>query len=141
MHHIFRKWGRVGSTRIGGNKVEKLGRVKAIDEFRRLFEEKTGNSWEAWENKEDLEKQPGKFYLVDIVGAMQTLMCFLYSFPLLTEAAMKVEQLDFATLLSQNSPFFLWNCITFSLFMMNRTKTGPRAKALMSVGRRSVLKH
>lgn len=69
MHHLFRKWGRVGNSRIGGKKLEKLGRVKVIDEFRRLFSEKTGNSWVAWENKEDLEKQPGKFYVVDIVSS------------------------------------------------------------------------
>ncbi|CAM6084251.1 unnamed protein product [Calypogeia fissa] len=66
VHHLFRKWGRVGNSKIGDHKLERLGRVKVMDEFRRLFVEKTGNSWKAWENKEDLEKQPGKFYVVDI---------------------------------------------------------------------------
>lgn len=69
MYHLFRKWGRVGSSRIGAQKLEKLGKVKVIDEFRRLFTEKTGNHWKAWEAKEELEKQPGKFYLVDIVSS------------------------------------------------------------------------
>ncbi|KAL2609830.1 hypothetical protein R1flu_028403 [Riccia fluitans] len=66
VHHLFRKWGRVGSSKIGGQKLEKMGKKHAIDEFRRLFTEKTGNHWQYWENKQDLEKQPGKFYLVDI---------------------------------------------------------------------------
>ncbi|KAL3678725.1 hypothetical protein R1sor_021681 [Riccia sorocarpa] len=66
VYHLFRKWGRVGNSRIGGQKLEKMGKQHAIDEFRRLFTEKTGNHWEYWENKEELEKQPGKFYLVDI---------------------------------------------------------------------------
>ncbi|KAG6550433.1 hypothetical protein Mapa_008396 [Marchantia paleacea] len=66
VYHLFRKWGRVGSSRIGAQKLEKLGKAKAIDEFRRLFTEKTGNHWKAWEEKEELKKQPGKFYLVDI---------------------------------------------------------------------------
>ncbi|KJE92093.1 polymerase [Capsaspora owczarzaki ATCC 30864] len=60
---LFRKWGRVGTT-IGANKSENFSdKSSAQSEFRRLFEEKTGNKWSqngAW------EKKPGKFYPVEI---------------------------------------------------------------------------
>ncbi|GJR32265.1 poly [ADP-ribose] polymerase 1 [Tanacetum coccineum] len=64
--HVFRKWGRVGNEKIGGTKLEEFSKTDAIKEFKRLFLEKTGNSWEAWEQKK-LQKQPGKFYPLDIV--------------------------------------------------------------------------
>ncbi|KAI4364087.1 hypothetical protein MLD38_020224 [Melastoma candidum] len=64
--YVFRKWGRVGNERIGGNKLEELSKGDAIHEFKRLFFEKTGNSWEAWESKEGFHKQPGRFYPLDI---------------------------------------------------------------------------
>ncbi|TYG93903.1 hypothetical protein ES288_A11G148000v1 [Gossypium darwinii] len=38
----------------------------AISEFKRLFLEKTGNSWEAWEKKQNFQKQPGRFFPLDI---------------------------------------------------------------------------
>uniref|UniRef100_A0A6L2LPT7 Poly [ADP-ribose] polymerase n=1 Tax=Tanacetum cinerariifolium TaxID=118510 RepID=A0A6L2LPT7_TANCI len=63
--HVFRKWGRVGNEKIGGTKLEEFSKTDAIKEFKRLFLEKTGNSWEAWEQKK-LQKQPGKFYPLDI---------------------------------------------------------------------------
>lgn len=66
--HVFRKWGRVGSDRIGSQKLERLPKQEAIAQFKRLFREKTGNEWEAWEAKEDLHKVPGKFYPLDIVS-------------------------------------------------------------------------
>lgn len=65
--HLYRKWGRVGNDRIGGDKIEKLSKADGIKEFKRLFKEKTGNDWESWVNREDFEKQPGKFYPLDIV--------------------------------------------------------------------------
>lgn len=65
--HVFRKWGRVGSEKIGGKKLEEMSKSDAIHEFKRLFLEKTGNSWEAWEDKKDFRKQPGRFYPLDIV--------------------------------------------------------------------------
>ncbi|KAK6141623.1 hypothetical protein DH2020_024626 [Rehmannia glutinosa] len=49
-----------------GNKLEEMSKLDAIHEFKRLFLEKTGNSWEAWENKTDFQKQPGRFYPLDI---------------------------------------------------------------------------
>ncbi|XP_071738186.1 poly [ADP-ribose] polymerase 1 isoform X2 [Rutidosis leptorrhynchoides] len=63
--HVFRKWGRVGNEKIGGVKLEEMNKADAIQEFKRLFLEKTGNSWEAWEQKK-LQKQPGRFYPLDI---------------------------------------------------------------------------
>uniref|UniRef100_A0A0D9WXY3 Poly [ADP-ribose] polymerase n=1 Tax=Leersia perrieri TaxID=77586 RepID=A0A0D9WXY3_9ORYZ len=63
---VFRKWGRVGNEKIGGTKLEEMSKADAIQEFRRLFLEKTGNPWEAWEQKTNFQKQPGKFYPLDI---------------------------------------------------------------------------
>ncbi|KAH6813661.1 polymerase 2 [Perilla frutescens var. frutescens] len=64
--YVFRKWGRVGSEKIGGNKLEEMSKYDAIQEFKRLFLEKTGNTWESWESKKDFQKQPGRFYPLDI---------------------------------------------------------------------------
>ncbi|GER29708.1 poly [ADP-ribose] polymerase [Striga asiatica] len=64
--YVFRKWGRVGNEKIGGNKLEEMSKSDAIHEFKRLFLEKTGNSWESWEGKKDFHKQPGRFYPLDI---------------------------------------------------------------------------
>ncbi|KAJ3678554.1 hypothetical protein LUZ60_002357 [Juncus effusus] len=64
--YVFRKWGRVGNEKIGGTKLEEMSKEDAIHEFKRLFFEKTGNHWEAWEKKEGFEKQPGRFFPLDI---------------------------------------------------------------------------
>ncbi|PIN11116.1 NAD+ ADP-ribosyltransferase Parp [Handroanthus impetiginosus] len=64
--YVFRKWGRVGNEKIGGTKLEEMSKSDAIKEFKRLFLEKTGNSWEAWEQKKDFHKQPGRFYPLEI---------------------------------------------------------------------------
>ncbi|KAL0371203.1 UNVERIFIED_CONTAM: Poly [ADP-ribose] polymerase 1 [Sesamum angustifolium] len=64
--YVFRKWGRVGNEKIGGNKLDEMSKSDAIQEFKRLFLEKTGNSWESWEDKKDFHKQPGRFYPLDI---------------------------------------------------------------------------
>ncbi|XP_010414140.1 PREDICTED: poly [ADP-ribose] polymerase 1 [Camelina sativa] len=64
--YVFRKWGRVGNEKIGGNKVEEMSKSDAVHEFKRLFLEKTGNSWESWEQKTNFQKQPGKFLPLDI---------------------------------------------------------------------------
>lgn len=66
---MFRKWGRVGNEKIGGNKLEEMSKSDAIHEFKRLFLEKTGNPWEAWEQKKDFQKKPGRFFPLDIVLA------------------------------------------------------------------------
>ncbi|XP_059660381.1 poly [ADP-ribose] polymerase 1 [Cornus florida] len=64
--YVFRKWGRVGNAKIGGNKLEEMSKSDAILQFKRLFLEKTGNPWEAWEHKKDFQKQPGRFFPLDI---------------------------------------------------------------------------
>ncbi|KDP21330.1 hypothetical protein JCGZ_21801 [Jatropha curcas] len=64
--HVFRKWGRVGNEKIGGIKLDEMSKSDAICEFKRLFLEKTGNSWEAWEQKSNFQKKPGKFFPLDI---------------------------------------------------------------------------
>lgn len=66
VHHLFRRWGRVGNSKIGSSKLEKLSKSEAIHKFGSLFREKTGNDWEAWENKVDFQKQPNKFYPLEI---------------------------------------------------------------------------
>lgn len=43
-----------------------MSKADAIAQFKRLFFEKTGNPWDAWEQK-NFQKQPGKFFPLDIV--------------------------------------------------------------------------
>ncbi|GLT33348.1 hypothetical protein SLA2020_079460 [Shorea laevis] len=64
--YVFRKWGRVGNEKIGGSKLEEMSTYDAISEFKRLFLDKTGNTWEAWEQKKNFQKQPGRFFPLDI---------------------------------------------------------------------------
>ncbi|KAL1190688.1 Poly [ADP-ribose] polymerase 1 [Cardamine amara subsp. amara] len=64
--YVFRKWGRVGNEKIGGNKLEEMSKSDAVHDFKRLFLEKTGNTWESWEQKTNFQKQPGKFLPLDI---------------------------------------------------------------------------
>ncbi|KAK2387997.1 Poly [ADP-ribose] polymerase 1 [Trifolium repens] len=63
--YVFRKWGRVGNDKIGGSKLEEMSKSDAIREFKRLFSEKTGNPWEAWEQR-TIQKQPGRFFPLEI---------------------------------------------------------------------------
>ncbi|KAG6530002.1 hypothetical protein ZIOFF_012219 [Zingiber officinale] len=63
---VFRKWGRVGNDKIGGMKFEWMSKSDAIQQFKHVFLEKTGNPWEAWEQKINFQKQPGRFYPLDI---------------------------------------------------------------------------
>lgn len=59
---VFRSWGRVGTT-IGGNKLEKFyDKNSAMDNFRSVYEEKTGNCWTA----SSFTKYPNKFYPLEI---------------------------------------------------------------------------
>ena len=64
---MFRKWGRVGEPRIGGEKMETMSKQGAIEEFKRLFVEKTGNQWEAWVQRQNIQKRPGRYFPLDIV--------------------------------------------------------------------------
>ncbi|KAI3449746.1 hypothetical protein Pfo_006411 [Paulownia fortunei] len=106
--YVFRKWGRVGNEKIGGSKLEEMSKSDAIQEFKRLFLEKTGNSWEAWEDKKDFHKQPGRFYPLDIDYGVKDLS--------------KKKQLDFTS--SQLAPQLvelmkmLFNVETYRAAMM-----------------------
>lgn len=60
-----------------------MSKTEAIKEFKRLFLEKTGNSWEAWECKTNFRKQPGRFYPLDVVCCEKTIWlmtCFFIIF-------------------------------------------------------------
>ncbi|XP_050310535.1 poly [ADP-ribose] polymerase [Anthonomus grandis grandis] len=60
---LFRSWGRIGTT-VGGNKTEEKHSLHdAKREFEELYEEKSGN---AWEDRCDFVKVPGKMYPIDI---------------------------------------------------------------------------
>lgn len=74
--YVFRKWGRVGNNKIGGTKLDGMSKSDAIQEFKRLFLEKTGNPWEAWEQKRNFEKQPGRFYPLDIVRCLWMILFY-----------------------------------------------------------------
>lgn len=108
---MFRKWGRVGNEKIGGDKLQEMSKLDAIQEFKRLFLEKTGNTWEAWEGKKIFQKQPGRFFPLDIVWLILFLILLKFlqceigavSFatpqkPLLFSPLHDVEILDFVGL-------------------------------------------
>ncbi|GFS80273.1 poly polymerase 1 [Nephila pilipes] len=62
-YHLFRQWGRVGTT-IGGKKIEKFSDLQeAIDHFTNLYLEKTGNMWC---DRKNFVKKPGCMYPLDI---------------------------------------------------------------------------
>ncbi|KAI0222771.1 Poly [ADP-ribose] polymerase 1 [Lamellibrachia satsuma] len=60
---LFRSWGRVGTT-IGGEKTEVFySRDNAIEAFKDLYADKTGN---LWKDRAHFQKYPKKFYPLDI---------------------------------------------------------------------------
>ena len=60
---VFRAWGRLGTT-VGGNKLEQFDSIHdAVRDFKRLYEEKTGNRWE---NRKHFQKVAGRFYPMDL---------------------------------------------------------------------------
>ena len=60
---VFRNWGRVGTT-IGGDKMEVFHSMQnAIEAFKALYADKTGN---LWEDRKHFVKCPRKFYPLDI---------------------------------------------------------------------------
>lgn len=61
-YHLFRSWGRIGTT-IGGNKLERMSLEECIEQFESLYEEKTGNEWK---NREHFVKVPNCMYPIDI---------------------------------------------------------------------------
>ncbi|KAJ8308841.1 hypothetical protein KUTeg_013715 [Tegillarca granosa] len=115
--YLFRAWGRVGTT-IGGNKVERCGSKKsAIDSFKSLYGEKTGN---AWEDRKDFKKYPNKFYpleidygqddeddvkKIDMKGsksklpkAVQDLVCLIFDVENMKKAMMEFEKMPLGKL-------------------------------------------
>ncbi|XP_012538492.2 poly [ADP-ribose] polymerase [Monomorium pharaonis] len=61
-YHLFRSWGRIGTT-IGGNKLEEMSLEECIEQFESLYEEKTGNQWK---NRAHFIKQPNLMYPIDL---------------------------------------------------------------------------
>jgi poly [ADP-ribose] polymerase len=61
--HLFRAWGRTGTTR-GGTKIESLGKIGCVETFKEVFEEKTGNHWTG--KFEDYQKQPRMFFPIQV---------------------------------------------------------------------------
>ena len=62
-YFLFRSWGRIGSDTIGGTKTETFyNRQNCLEEFYRLFEEKTDNSFFA----KTYVKKPGFHFPLDV---------------------------------------------------------------------------
>lgn len=61
-YHLFRSWGRIGTT-IGGNKLEAMALEDCIEQFEKLYEEKTGNQWK---NRQHFVKMPNLMYPIDL---------------------------------------------------------------------------
>ena len=62
-YFLFRSWGRIGSDTIGGTKTETFyNRQNCLEEFYRLFEEKTDNSFFA----KSYVKKPGYHFPLDV---------------------------------------------------------------------------
>lgn len=59
---LYRSWGRIG-TKIGSNLVKPMALHVAIKLFCDIYEEKTGNSWDARQN---FIKIPRKMYPIDV---------------------------------------------------------------------------
>ncbi|XP_070578606.1 poly [ADP-ribose] polymerase 1-like [Ptychodera flava] len=60
--YLFRAWGRVGTT-IGGNKLENFtSREGAIEQFKTVYREKTGNYF----GVKNFKKHPNKFFPLEI---------------------------------------------------------------------------
>eukprot|EP00906_Rhabdomonas_costata_P030165 RCo042596 len=61
---VFRKWGRVGTSTIGGTKLEKFSSLGAAkEEFSALYLDKTGNQWV---HRNNFVKKPGKMMQIEI---------------------------------------------------------------------------
>lgn len=64
---LFSSWGRIG-TEIGDCKVEACNSyLDATDQFKKLYEKQTGNSW----SSQSFKKFLGKFYPIDINYAVK----------------------------------------------------------------------
>lgn len=66
--HLYYKKGNVGNdARAEEQLVEWENVDDAITEFKRLFEELTGNDFEPWEREKKFQKKPQKFFPIDMV--------------------------------------------------------------------------
>lgn len=66
--HLYYKKGNVGyDARAEEQLVEWENVDDAIKDFRRLFEELTGNEFEPWEREKKFQKKLRKFFPVDMV--------------------------------------------------------------------------
>ncbi|KAL3530404.1 hypothetical protein ACH5RR_009726 [Cinchona calisaya] len=65
--HIYQKKGKIGDDARAEDQLEEWENIDdAIKEFVRLFEELTGNDFEAWEREKKFEKKSNKFYPLDM---------------------------------------------------------------------------
>lgn len=67
--HLYYKKGNVGNdARAEEQLVEWENVDDAITEFKRLFEELTGNDFEPWEREKKFQKKLQKFFPIDMVN-------------------------------------------------------------------------
>ncbi|KAK9683474.1 hypothetical protein RND81_10G143600 [Saponaria officinalis] len=62
--HILEEGTSIYNTTL--SKLEEMSKADAVEHFKRLFLEKTGNPWEAWVHKQNFRKLPGRFFPLDI---------------------------------------------------------------------------
>jgi poly [ADP-ribose] polymerase len=75
-YHVFRSWGRVGTT-IGGNKLDKYAtKTIAISTFQSVYFEKTGSHWAY---RKSAPKIANKFYPLEIEFGGDDVL-YLYSY-------------------------------------------------------------
>lgn len=71
LQHLYYKKGRVGDDPNAEERLEEWENVdEAVKEFVRIFEEVTGNEFEAWEKEKKIQKKSLKFYPVDMVWCL-----------------------------------------------------------------------
>lgn len=82
--HMYFKKGRVGDDPNAEERLEESDNVdSSLKEFARLFEEITGNEFEPWEREKKFQKKPLKFYPIDMVQYIYSLLNYLPMPPLL----------------------------------------------------------
>jgi len=81
---MYFKKGRVGDDPNAEERLEESDNVdSSLKEFARLFEEITGNEFEPWEREKKFQKKPLKFYPIDMVQCIYSLLNYLPMPPLL----------------------------------------------------------
>jgi poly [ADP-ribose] polymerase len=67
--YLFQKWGQFGNNKSVKTCQKKLSKSAAIREFKQLFIQKTGKSWEAWEQRTvQFQAQPGRYFPLECQG-------------------------------------------------------------------------